>query len=81
MLKAWNGVGLAKDHSKEVAKWVSVSNTNNEVKKEGVAQGFWETSVSFTYISYIIYPNKIVATTEINDPKLETAFHPAKASG
>jgi hypothetical protein len=32
-------------------------------------------------ISKIIYPNKTVATTEIKDPKLDTAFHPLKASG
>jgi hypothetical protein len=29
----------------------------------------------------MMYPNKIVAATEIKDPKLEMAFHPLNASG
>jgi hypothetical protein len=31
--------------------------------------------------SYIMYPNNTVATTDMIDPKLETAFQAAKASG
>jgi hypothetical protein len=31
--------------------------------------------------SYIIYTKRQVATTETKDPKLDTAFHPANASG
>jgi len=81
MLNAWNGVGLANDHSKEVDPCVSFSNSRVEVKKAGTAQGLFATTAPFANRSYIMYPNKAVATTEIKDPKLDTAFHAAKASG
>jgi hypothetical protein len=51
------------------------------VKKTGTSQGFLPTSLPLTNKSYIIYINKIVATTETIDPKLEIAFQPSKASG
>jgi len=81
MLNAWNGVGLASDHSNEVDPCVSFSNSCVEVKKAGTAQGLLATICPFAKRSYMIYPNKAVATTDIRDPKLDTAFHAEKASG
>ena len=50
---------------------------NNKPKKYAItAQGFFGLYFWFTKIWYIIYTNNIVATTETNDPKLDTAFHP-----
>ena len=39
MLNAWNGIGLATDHSNVFAVSVSFSNCSVEIKYEGTAQG------------------------------------------
>lgn len=51
------------------------------MKKDGIAQGLFETVVSLVNKSYIMYINTPVATTERIEPKLDTAFQYAKASG
>ena len=41
------------------------------MKNAGTAQGLLEHLGWLTKISYIIYPNRIVATTDIKEPKLD----------
>ena len=55
ILNAWNGIGLAKDHSNDVADCVSFSNSFNDVKYAGIAQGLLFTIGPLAYISYIMY--------------------------
>lgn len=83
MLKAWNGVGLANDHSSDVDPCVvpSFSNSELEVKNTGTDQGLLATMCPLANRSQMIYPNKTVATTEIIEPKLDTAFQAENASG
>jgi hypothetical protein len=52
-----------------------------EVKNEGSAQWLALTILLEAKVSNTIYANNIVATTEINEPKLEIIFQPAKESG
>jgi hypothetical protein len=46
------------------------------VKKAGACQGFDLTTAPFAKVSNTINANKIVATTDIREPKLDTMFHP-----
>lgn len=51
------------------------------MKNCGTAQGLLDTALPYTNWSQMMYRNRTVATTEIIEPKLDTRFQAAKASG
>jgi len=54
ILKAWNGVGLASDHSSDVEPCASFSNSRLEVKKAGTPQGLCATTLPLANRSNMI---------------------------
>lgn len=81
VLYEWNGTGLARVHSNELAYCGPLKNSGVLVKNCGTAHGLFDTALPCTNWSQIIYRKITVATTEIIDPILEIRFHAANASG